>query len=331
MKKLIVLLLLMIGASAEAQSRVPFLEAGRSADRLTGVLSQDLFPGATFERQSMTGHDLLIGIAAQPESLSHRDSLYLLETRSSLKAGLFSLVVPGAGQVYNGGTVNYITAAGFLAIEAAAIAVNIIWINKGNNQTTFFQNYADANYSVLRYAQWIKLNFNSWDPNPDQATQNLLNEMFVNDGPAPWQKVDFGKLNEIESILGQTTPGQFFTHKLPPYGDQQYYELIGKYPQFREGWNPAAATDTVVTYEQLKYGVEVGQDNYYMGQRGLANNLYAVAGTAIGVVIANHFLSAIEAAIWAHAHNKLVQTSVDVTPLPQGLGYQTRVNVAVNL
>jgi hypothetical protein len=331
MKKLIVLLL-MIGASADAQSlngysegvlrdhqdKIPFLETSQSVNMLTGDLSHDLF-------------------SVQEDTLSHADSLALLETRSSLKAGFFSLLIPGAGQVYNGGTANYIKAAGFLAIEAAAIAVNIMWNNKGNNQTTWFQNYADnvtatTGYSVLRYAQWIQLNFNVWDPTADDATKSLVSEMInLNGGPAPWDKVNFEKLHAVETALGGTSAGQFFTHNLPQHGDQQYYELIGKYPQFREGWNPGAATDNVNTsYDQLKYSVEVNQDNYYMGQRGLANHYYSVAGTAVGVVIANHFLSAIEAAIWAHGHNKFVQTSVGVAPLPQGFGYQTQLNVAVN-
>lgn len=117
------------------------MKTNQSTNRLTGILSQDLF-------------------STQPDTLSHKDSLEMFETRSSLKAGLFSLIVPGAGQFYNGGTGNYIKAAGFLALEVAAIAVNVIWTNKGNNQTIFFQNYADANFSVLRYAQWIQLNFN---------------------------------------------------------------------------------------------------------------------------------------------------------------------------
>jgi hypothetical protein len=308
MKKLIVLLL-MIGASADAQSpngaprdKIPFLETDESASMITGVLSQDLF-------------------AAQPESLSHKDSLYMLETRSSLKAGLFSLIVPGAGQVYNGGTGNYLKAAGFFAIEAAAIAANIIWTNKGNNQTTFFQNYANANYSPYRYAQWIARNYTVWDPN---ISPTLINEML--DGV---QKMDFTELNEVEGILGQTSAAEFFAHQLAQYGTQDYYEIIGKYPQFREGWSTASGL-SVTNYDSLRYNVAVSQDNYYMDQRGLANNLYGVAGTALGVVIANHFASAIEAAIWAHAHNKLIETSVSVSPLPQGLGYQTQFNVVVN-
>ena len=281
----------------------------------------------TDELNGVLSHDLLVTQSNSREN----DSAAQLETRSSLKAGLFSLIIPGGGQVYNGGTLNYIKAAGFLGIEAAAIAVNIIWNNKGNNQTTSFQNYADANYSVLRYAQWIKLNFNAWDPSADQATLQLVDEMFINGGPNPWQKVDFAKLHQVESILGGTAAGQFFTHNLPDYGEQQYYELIGKYPQFREGWNPNAATDNVNTsYDDLRYNVEVQKDSYYMGQRGLANNYYSVALTAINVVIANHFLSAIEAALWAHAHNKIVDAHVSLESLPQGLGYQAQVNLAVH-
>ena len=327
MKKLVVLLL-MISASVDAQSpnesvrdKIPFLETDASASRITGVLSQDLF-------------------AVQPESLAHKDSLDLLETRSSLKAGFFSLLVPGAGQIYNGGTANDLKAAGFLAIEAGAIAAMIIWTNRANSQTAFFEryadgtaadNYADGRYSVLRYAQWIKIN---WYQTADKATQNLIDEMFVNNGPAPWQKVNFDALAEVENALSGVMPGS--DDHLLGHGTEQYYELIGKYPQFREGWNPNAASDYVSgssddIYNYLKNSVEVSIDNYYMDQRGLANNYFGYAGTWLGVLIANHFVSAIEAAIWAHGHNKLIETSVSVSPLPSsGAGYQTQLNVALN-
>lgn len=289
----------------------------QSTRKLTGVLSQDLF-------------------SAQAGSLSHKDSLEMFETRSSMKAGLFSLLVPGAGQLYNGGTGNYLKAAGFLAIEAAAIAVNIIWTNKGNNQTNYFQNYADANYSVVRYVRWIQLNLQTLEqingPN-DPATANYYasnSQIWTNHvAPDPtkpaWTQVNWDALNKVESALGG-----YFSHNLAAHGTQDYYEIIGKYPQFREGWNPNAATDNVnTTYDQLKYDVEVALDNYYMDQRGIANNFYAVAGTALGVVLANHFLSAIEAAIWAHGHNKLIETSVRISQLPQGAGYQTEVRLAI--
>ncbi len=332
----------MIGASAYAQSsngsiqdKVPFLETNQSASMLTGVLSQDLF-------------------YVQTEGLSHRDSLLRLETRSSLKAGLFSLLVPGAGQVYNGGTGNYIKAAGFLAIEAAAIAVNIIWINKGNNKTTYFQNYADGTasewgqygtngyvtgnsqvhyYNVYKYAQWIVNNLPAIEaqagttPSGEAIIEahigGVLKNSTFNPSEAPWLQVNWDELNLVEANMGG-----YFTHILPPHGDQQYYELIGKYPEFREGWNDE--NPTFFSADQLNNVTNLS--SYYMGQRGEANNLYGVAGTAIGVLIANHFASAIEAAIWAHGHNKFIQTSVGIYPVPlQGVvAYQTQLNVAVD-
>ncbi len=302
MRKLVALLLL-LSSGALAQP-------GRMHPKLTGVLSNDLF-------------------AYKPQP-THQDTLSMMETTSALKAGVFSLLIPGSGQIYNGGTANYIKGAGFLALEAAAIAVDIIWTNKGNNQTTSFQNYADANYSPLRYAQWVKLNINTWDPNAaTDGALNLVGKMFVNGG----QQVDIATLNQVESILGQTSAGQFFSHQLAARGTQQYYEVIGKYPQFREGWNPNAETDNVnVTEEQLATNVPAMQekDYSYMSQRHLANDYFAVSTTALGVVIANHFVSALEAAIWAHGNEKKVETNVGLSSLPNGLGYQTQVQVSVH-
>jgi len=324
----------MFAVVANAQSKIPYQDVNQSSRKLTGILSKDL-------------------LSSQPESLSHKDSLEILETRSSLKAGFFSLIIPGAGQIYNGGTGNYIKAAGFLAIEAAAIAVDIIYINKGNTKTNFFQNYADGNstdwnsynangyvpynsqsqihyYNVYKYAQWVVNNYQQLesingatgnDPTIKQNINNVLITKTFDPSKAPWLQVNWYALNQVELAMGG-----YFSHQLPAYGQQQYYELIGKYPQFREGWsdeNPA-----YLTYDQLHS--DTNWSGYYMDQRGLANNLYGVAGTAVGVIIANHFLSAIEAAIWAHGHNKAIQTSVGVSPLPQGPGYQTEFRVAVN-
>jgi hypothetical protein len=339
--KNVVILLFLVSLSANAQSRIPFLAVSQSKHELTGSLSQDLF-------------------AAQPESLSHQDSLFMLETRSSLKAGVFSLLIPGAGQIYNGGTGNYIKAAGFLAVEAAAIAVNIIWTNKAKDKTTYFQNYADGTasewssygqngyqpnnpqvhyYNVYKYAQWIYGNISALenqngtsDAGKNVISQNI-GELFhtlthqqgaaFDPTQAPWTQVNWKALNNIEFAMGG-----YFSHVLPPHGDQQYYELIGKYPEFRQGWNDE--NPSYLRASDLNNTTNLS--SYYMGQRGEANNLYGVAGTAIGVIIANHFVSAIEAAIWAHGHNKIVQTTVGVSPIPlQGIvAYQTQVNVAVN-
>jgi hypothetical protein len=298
--------------------------------QLTGVLSNDLL------------------YAVKPASDS-QDSVALIETRSAFKAGAFSLLVPGAGQLYNG---NYVKAAAFFAVEVAGWVVNAMWTQKGNNQTTYFQNYADGtanyvlngqkdpygngHYSVVRYVQWIQTNWQQLlvlgghDPsdNTDPSVRTLQQyepTMLINNGtPAPWSKVDWYSLNQVESALNG-----YFTHLLPPHGDQQYYELIGKYPQFRQGWDdsPYAKGNTTFT-DFMDYSTT--NSGYYMNQRGQANSLYSVASTAVGVVLVNHFVSAIEAAIWAHNHNKEIQAHVSMSKLPDGFGYQTELHLAVN-
>jgi hypothetical protein len=63
-----------------------------------------------------------------------------------------SLVIPGAGEFYAG---SYWKAAAFVIVEAAVITTAIIYDNKGDDQTERFENYADENWSVVKYAEWL--------------------------------------------------------------------------------------------------------------------------------------------------------------------------------
>jgi len=66
---------------------------------------------------------------------------------------LYSLVIPGAGEFT---TENYTKSAIFLSVEATLlVAATIIYNNKSNNQFNVFENYANANWSIDRYAEWI--------------------------------------------------------------------------------------------------------------------------------------------------------------------------------
>src|SRR5665647_1601214 len=69
------------------------------------------------------------------------------DKKSVLLAGALSLVVPGAGEVYVGGTTNYIKAGAFVLIEAVSLYYAISYNKRGNNQTNFFQNFADQRWS----------------------------------------------------------------------------------------------------------------------------------------------------------------------------------------
>lgn len=187
--------------------------------------------------------------------------------KSPLLAGLMSLVIPGAGEFY---AESYWKAGLFLAIEAAAIIVGLTYDKKGDDQTNTFQNYADKNWSVVRYAEWL-IQYEGADPNIITSNDESL---------PPWKRVNWKLLNENEHG----------SHKLPPHGDQQYYELIGKYFQYAGGWNDytGGANNLNVSPNYL----------FYSGMRGKANDYYSIAAKAVIAMYINHFLSALDA-VWS--------------------------------
>lgn len=210
--------------------------------------------------------------------------------KSPLLGGLLSLVLPGAGEFYSG---SYLKAGIFFVVEAAVVTTAVIYNNKGNNKTDEFQNYADQQWSVVKYAQWI-VDHKDILGLPDNLTYS---DIIVKTDPnlAPWQQVDFRKLNYYESQVGSN--GYGFTHQLPVHGEQQYYELIGKYHQYSPGWaqfNPSDADPHDIPAQMQSYSV----------MRGDANSYYNTAETAVIGIYLNHFLSALDGAWSAIRFNK---------------------------
>jgi hypothetical protein len=105
-------------------------------------------------------------------------------------------------------------------------------------------------------------------------------------------------LNACEQRIGELKDSQGnmiktgFSHHLPLRPEQQYYELIGKYPQYGGGWDDAAwfTKDDVLTSNVSQKFLK------YSRMRGDANNFYNIAATVSYVIVANHILNALEAA-----------------------------------
>lgn len=206
--------------------------------------------------------------------------MYSVENKKSpILAGVMSLLIPGTGEIY---TEEYLKAGIFLAIEAAVVTTAIVYDSKGDDKTTEFQNYADDytnpehNWSVLEYAEWL-ITYEQGDPN-----------MILSNNPniPPWEQVDWNLLNAAEKG----------SHKLPPHGEQQYYELIGKYHQYSSGWN-----DFTGGWDKDQISPNF---TFYSGMRGDANDFYSVASTAVIGIYVNHFLSALDAVWSATQFNK---------------------------
>jgi hypothetical protein len=214
--------------------------------------------------------------------------------KSPVLSGVLSAIIPGAGQIYNE---DWWIAGIFVAAEAALITTAVVYDNKGDDQTEYFENYADDytnpehNWSVVRYAEWLV----EYEYNNDQE---LLNRIVISNDPnlPPWERVNWAELNAAETG----------SHNLPPHGEQQYYEMIGKYHQYSGGWNDFTGGSNKELISP--------NFNYYSGLRGEANDYYNTASTAVVGIYINHLLSAAEAVWGATRFNKNIAINFRVEP-----------------
>lgn len=234
--------------------------------------------------------------------------------------GLFSLAVPGAGQVR---TEKYTKAAIFFSAEVALIVYAMISNKSGDAKTNEFQTYAEAHWSAERYAKWI-VNYGGADYGPADVSGIDIN--------AVKYTKDFSKVNEWESGLHKIG----FSHQLPVYQSQQYYELIGKYHQFKFGWDtyPDLNNDGVPdsdggNYDDLRSSEK--QFKAYAVERGKANDFYYAASFATSALVINHVLSAVDAVFSTNSFNKEISATFQVTPVDgiEGKRLLSQVNVKI--
>jgi len=258
-------------------------------------------------------------ISAQNVEIASQDSNNInFKKRSPLLAGGLSLILPGAGQFYNK---DYWKTAIFAVIEIAAISTAIIYDGKGDDQTESYKNFANSTegWDVDKYAHWsvdnaqrINLGIEENDP--------VLN-IFDNNGDVIWSK-----LNTLETAIGS-----WYSHQLAPFDDQQYYEMIGKYQQFNPGWRDYSDAD--YPPDGYTYPDPVTSTfSRYADERGKANDYYNVASTAVVIVVANHVLSAIEAALAANSYNRSFKANVSLqrTTIGYHREYYPKLNMSYN-
>ncbi len=231
------------------------------------------------------------------------------DRKSPWIAGGLSLLLPGAGEIYDE---SYWKSALFLAVEAGAWILAYSWDKQGDRQTDSFQDFANAHWSVVQYAQFAQ----------DKLTDPKVTYKWLKpgtEGQAPWDRVDWNELNRMERDIAG-----YYSHTLPPHGDQQYYEEIGKYPQYNQGWNDANLSLSP-DYATVK-GNLTPNDLFYALERGKANTYYEHATLFVSVAIINHLVSSIDAALSAGWYNSRVHAEMGIQTVPAGT---TTINVPV--
>ncbi len=226
-----------------------------------------------------------------------------------LAAGL-SAIIPGAGEIY---AESYLKGSIFFLADVALWGLAYHFDKKGDDQTDFFQGYADQHWNVVRYADFAETHFIS------SGSYAWRIPGAPNDAP-PWQRVNWDELNRMERDIARTAAGQYYSHTLPRYGEQQYFELIGKYQQFYQGWDDANLN--LVSYDEITAALtDDTMFKYYSAERGKANDYYSNATTFVTIAVINHVLSAADAAWTAGRYNSALRANVGLQSIPIGTTY----------
>ena len=95
------------------------------------------------------------------------------------------------------------------------------------------------------------------------------------------------------------------TEQLGESGSQQYYEQIGKYNKFQEGWDD---------FDPAHVGISPNRDTYVTMQHNM-NQAFKRSDWALGVMLLNHFVSAIHAALLVRLDNRELDSPIQESKL----------------
>src|SRR5690625_5571888 len=128
----------------------------------------------------------------------------------------------------------------FIAVEAAGIYLAVEQRNKAVAGEREYERFADNNWSVVEYSNWL-IDYHHVhginNPYIDQLRSEVAGAEATYDTRVDWQQVDINLLRNVERNTPYLTTddeiANQFSHTLPSYGSQQYYELIATYYQYQ--------------------------------------------------------------------------------------------------
>lgn len=274
------------------------------------VWSQPYAANKKMDSPQLTGNLLLDSkiVSASDSSENFLSGFFNETPKRPFKAAVMSAIIPGTGEIYSE---SYISAASFFTAEIIFLSTFYYYNNLANEREKDFQKIANDpvnGWFVDKYASYLiemagRQGVNAQDL-IGAMEQDGYNHYFSPDNSydAPGNRSYWNLLNDLEGRLTyEDEYGNAFSHKLPHYGEQQYYELIGKYDQFSPGWGDfTGETGMKASAAFLSY----------RDMRTKANNTHDLANTLLIAVFLNHAASAVNAALQANWYNKNLHVSL---------------------
>lgn len=225
-----------------------------------------------------------------------------------------STVLPGAGQWYAGDKGIAIL---YTALEALFIAGTIYYNHQGELEVDAYEDYADQHWDVN---DWLAV----YDPNIHPTTHR--SSVYVDNTAYSPEVVD-----SYTAMVADIEDGY---HVLYVVKDYHFYENIGKYQQFKQGWDdwypgsedPGDPLNGVYPkYSENQYT--------YSAMRLDANILLDYATYCGTAIFLNHFISAIDAGfrIKKHNENQDILLTLHTAPLVRrsgAVGIQTGISLS---
>jgi hypothetical protein len=235
--------------------------------------------------------------------------------KSPRKALFFSLVVPGSGQLYVGGsTFNYIRGAAYLALEGALWGCWYYYsVYKYDKQVKRYKKFAKNHYSAYTYESKMHDLYNGLDDSDEEAEfverylsnretycKSIYGEASTNGCYVEGKELTNDK-NHINHVNG--------TFSL--YNSGSYYSSIAG-STYVLGWDDVedeAAVSALNLSDDDADVVSLGSSanwKIYRSMRSKANDYADMQAWFFGGLILNHIVSALDAAWSAHSHNKVL-------------------------
>lgn len=258
---------------------------------------------------------------------------------SSASSFFSSLFVPGSGQVTQK---NWWRAGIFMALEATGIYLAVSNRNNAVNGERNYEQFINNNWSVVEYSNWL-INYHEVNginnPYIDDLKAEIAGQSAAYDNQIDWNVVTISLLRNVERNTPFITTDQQaannFSHTLPNYGSQQYYELVAKYFQFQGGWR-----------DFNSFHNNIGNTGIFFNERFMIDRTGATASTFFfdaadmasafnqdyrdsrlfaSLLIANHILSAFDSYFSFRLKQKDLQMSSSIA-LGKQLSFTYRFN-----
>jgi len=229
---------------------------------------------------------------------------------SPKKAMLMSLVLPGAGQAYSG---SWLSSALYAGLEIGLAGYSIWLQNKGAEGVAAYEDFADEHWDVQR---WFRGDESMDNPGyyANLASNPRTHNVFIMVDGHRYTFFEF--IDRYPSV--EELPDNFTI-----YEEYHYYENIGKYKQFKQGWDDYSASSG---YETLRRSSP--NQERYSGMRDEANGYLKSAAYAGSAIMFNHLLSGLDAYFRTRGINKGIEAGAIVNPDPRNPGTALMVSLA---